>query len=184
MSVVHAGAVSSLRSAVSGDNHTRADGSACALRVGRSDPRTRLIQSLNRPPIQVKLRRFDQIGQLLKVRGAGDGGGYAGASDEPSESDAGRGRTLVPGDLIQGREDAEAALVQVRLDPLATHAFRKICLRAILARQEPLGQREIGNDADAVRDANRFQLRLIVGSFAKIVVRLQALVAAASPAVG
>src|SRR6185503_1959981 len=80
-------------------------------------------------------------------------------------------------DVVEYRENALAAFVQIRAHAAAARAFVEIVGPAIFAGQESVGERVIGNDADFFLDAGRFQFVLVIGALVEIVFRLERLVA-------
>ena len=57
------------------------------------------------------------------------------------------------GDRVERVEDAKSARIEIGLDAAAARALREIGLAAVFAREEPLGEAEIGDDADLLAHA-------------------------------
>ena len=62
------------------------------------------------------------------------------------------GLTSIPlRDLVERAEDAQPARIEVLLHPAPALALGEILFAAILAGEESRGEREVGDDADALR---------------------------------
>ncbi len=139
--------------------------------------RARIVQRLNRSWVQLKVRRFHQFLQLLDAGGARNRGGDARPRNQPGNRHFPRRGIKLGSHFIQRGQNSEPAIVQIFLHHLPARSLGKIALRPVLARQKSASQRKIRNYADAFLQAERFEILFIGGSFVKVVVRLQALVA-------
>ncbi len=81
------------------------------------------------------------------------------------------------GDLVQRLQDAQTASIEIARDPGTARALAQIRRRAVLARQEALGEPVIGDDGDLLLEHQRLEVLLVVRAIIEIVMRLQALVA-------
>jgi hypothetical protein len=81
------------------------------------------------------------------------------------------------GDRLERVDDAKSAGIEIGLDPVAARTLREIGLAAVLACQEPLGETEIGDDADLLPLSEVGQAIFKFVAVGEIVFRLQNLVA-------
>jgi len=122
-------------------------------------------------------RSPEQAFELAQRRGAGDGCGDAGAGHQPGQGDLGRFRPMPGGHIVQHLEDAEAALVEVGLDPATSRALAQVGLAAVLAAEEALREAVIGDDAQALGHGEIAQRAIVIFTIVEVVLGLQHLVA-------
>ena len=84
---------------------------------------------------------------------------------------------LRDGNGVECRQDAKAARVEIAANAAAARAFAEIGLAAVLAAQKPLGEAEIGDDADLFGNAQVGKRAFEREAVVEIVLRLQHLVA-------
>src|SRR5262249_60923445 len=68
--------------------------------------------------------------------------------DQPGQRDFSRLGRVPRRHRVEGSQNAEAPRIEIGAHALAARAFVEIRRAAVLAAQEPLGEAEIGDDAD------------------------------------
>ena len=142
-----------------------------------------MVQRLNVVRIQRQTRGADQLIQLRQRGGADDRRGDARTRDQPGQRDLRRRDAVFARHLIQRRQDAETARVQVAFDDaIATLTFALIRFAAVFAGQKAAGQREEVDHPEAMALRHPLQLGFIPCARIQIVFRLQGFVARQSVA--
>ena len=95
---------------------------------------------------------------------------------DPGQRDLGRGCLVTVGHRIQRRQKRQPARIEVFVHPFAPHGLRQVRRRAVLSRQEPRGEAEIGDHPHIARDAKVAQIAFEPVPVVKVVFRLQDLI--------
>src|SRR5581483_4155772 len=117
-----------------------------AVRPFRGDAsRTGGVELLDGVRIELQPRGAQHLLELCQAGGTGDRSDDGRARHEPGQSHL-AGLGLEPRrHRIEGGEDAAAAVVEIALGAGAARALAEIGVRAVLAGQEPGGQRIVGD---------------------------------------
>jgi hypothetical protein len=135
------------------------------------------VQLLDVGLVHLQSRSRDQFIQLFYAGCARNRGSDARPRDLPGERNARRRSTMTPADIVQRREDFQAARIEELVDhAFAARAFGGVRGRAVLPAQETGSECEIGDDANLLLETKRLEFGFVIGARIKIVVRLQNLI--------
>ncbi len=144
---------------------------------GSRSGRARFVERLHVGSCQRKLGRAHKALGLFDRGGAGDRRGDAGPRHGPGERNFRRLRFVAGRHGFERVEDTKPAGIEIGLDPVAARTLGEIGFAPVLARQEALGEAEIGDDADLLALAEIGEAAFELVPVGEIVFRLENLVA-------
>src|SRR6202453_2064896 len=119
-----------------------------AMREGSRSGRAGGVERVHVGSGQRKLGCARKALGLFDRGGAGDRRGDAGPRHGPGQRDLSGLCFVARRYRLERVEDAKSTRIEIGLDPVAARTFGEIGLAAVLAREEPLCEAEIGDDAD------------------------------------